>query len=87
VSEDVLTRGLVSKNPNPIDIINESGTYYEKTSVKNFTNAVLGYVTPVSLYKFPILLITILLEKDVTYPFCTSLVEQSWLRCCKNLWQ
>jgi hypothetical protein len=47
VPANVAERDLISRNPSPEDIINESGAYCKKTSERNFTNPVLGYVTPV----------------------------------------
>jgi hypothetical protein len=38
---------LVSKTPSSTDIVLENGAYCKKMD-RNFTNAVLGYVTPVS---------------------------------------
>jgi chitinase domain-containing protein 1 len=46
VSENVYSRDLIVKYPSPAEIIKESGTYYKKTSERNFTGEVLGYVTP-----------------------------------------
>ena len=49
VDENVVTRELVTKQPSPADIVKECGAYYRKTSERNFTGEVLGYVTPVIL--------------------------------------
>ncbi|CAG7833858.1 unnamed protein product [Allacma fusca] len=46
VPENVFARDLIVKYPAPADIIKESGTYCKKTSERNFTGEVLGYVTP-----------------------------------------
>jgi chitinase domain-containing protein 1 len=46
VDETVYQRGLVVKNPDPTDIIVESGAYYKKVNTRNASIPVLGYVTP-----------------------------------------
>jgi len=46
IADNVVERGLVVKNPSPLDILYESSAYCKKTAERNVTQAVLGYVTP-----------------------------------------
>lgn len=48
MAETVYQRNLVTKSPSSSEIILESGAYCKKIE-RNFTGAVLGYVTPVRL--------------------------------------
>lgn len=45
---NVLDRKLVVETPYVKDILKYHATYQQDTSLRNFKNTVLGYVTPVS---------------------------------------
>lgn len=48
---NVLDRKLVNESPLVKDIIKYHATYHQDVTTRNFKNAVLGYVTPVSISK------------------------------------
>lgn len=46
VDKNVFERGLIEDEPFAKDILVESGTYYENTSIRLFKGPTLGFVTP-----------------------------------------
>jgi hypothetical protein len=48
VDLNIFDRQLVEMEPLASRIIEEANTYYKDTSIKNFNETVLAYVTPVS---------------------------------------
>lgn len=51
VSENVFDRGLVDEEPMANDILIENAAYYKDTKVRQFNATILGYVTPVSVWR------------------------------------
>jgi hypothetical protein len=49
MDKTVYERGLVTENIKSADIRLNEAAYYRATDVRNFTNDVLGYVTPVCI--------------------------------------
>lgn len=51
IDVSVFDRNLISDKPNSKEILRENQAYFENTDVKNFNGTILGYVTPVSIFR------------------------------------
>ena len=75
VNLDVFERGLVDAEPQSLSIIQEANTYYRETSLKNFNGTVLGYLTPVIAFYYPMKKILLKIDN-----FSGTLMVMMWLK-------